>query len=104
MNVRLVEAWEGLKWEEHRPSYRADIWTQKNAPPGSQQDDIGWGVYSYELTDVDDVTRTIEWAEEKTREARKQNDVHAAVCALYAVVRTAKGDGHIQLYGVNPTW
>jgi hypothetical protein len=58
MNVRSVDSPNSLKWEEGRPTYRASLWTQRKARPDSDPDQkfIGWGLYAYHLTDVDDVT------------------------------------------------
>jgi hypothetical protein len=104
MNVRSLDSLQMTTWEQDRPTYRADLWTQKRAPPGHQQERIGWKLDAYELTDVDDVRKAIEWLESKEREAGKQDGVNATASTLYALVpQRATGPGLIQLYGVNPT-
>jgi hypothetical protein len=81
MNVRSVDSPNSLKWEEGRPTYRASLWTQRKARPDSDPDQkfIGWGLYAYDLTDVDDVTEAVEWAAMKAREASARDEIHQRI-------------------------
>ena len=94
-----------MQWWIYEPTYRADIWVQKDAPPGSEQRSIGWKHEAlYELTDVDDVNDAIEWASAKAGEAGANEGIHQAVCALYVVLPAEiAGGGVVQIHGVNPT-
>lgn len=104
MNVRPFDP-KRLKWEIYEPTYRVDIWVQKNAPPESEQRSIGWKHEAqFELTDVDDVSNAIEWATAKAHEAGAQEGIHRAVCALYVVLPVElAGGGVVHIHGVNPT-
>jgi hypothetical protein len=105
MNVRSFDSHEPLKWEIDQPTYRADIWTQKDAPGGSGQQFIGWKHEAvYELTDVDDISEAIEWANARVREASAIDGIHQAVSTLYVVLPPEiTGAGIVQIHGVNPT-
>jgi len=105
MNVRSFDSHEPLKWEIDHPTYRADIWTQKDTLPGSGQQFIGWKHEAvYELTDVDDISEAIEWANARVREASAIDGIHHAVSTLYVVLPPEiTGAGIVQIHGVNPT-
>jgi hypothetical protein len=74
-------------------------------PAGSGQQFIGWKHEAVnELTDVDDISEAIEWANARVREASAIDGIHHAVSTLYVVLPPEiTGAGIVQIHGVNPT-
>jgi hypothetical protein len=104
LNVRTLETLDVTAWEQDRPTYRADVWTQRRVPSGSDQEKIGWKLEAYEITDVEDVREAIDWLEAKARKAGERDEVNATASTLYAVgPQSMTGPGLMQLFGINPT-
>jgi len=104
VKAEFLTTFGGPYMEVNNPSYRAHIWKQRKAPEGSNQEAVGWKLDAYQLSDVNDVTKALNWLEANAREAREDETVHAVECTLYAFIPSSgQNDWLVQLYGTNPT-
>jgi hypothetical protein len=76
-------------WEIDRPAYRVYFWHPKGAG-----DDAMWTSDEWELTDVDDVSAAMSWAESNS---------NGRLFVMYVKALTHEGVGLVRLFGLDPS-
>jgi hypothetical protein len=94
MDVRPVDP-RDTRWEVDSPVYRVYFWTRPPAPPGIPPDRVMYQSNEFELTDAEDVSEVLSWAE--------ANGEAGATFTVYAVVQAAGEKGLVRVAGRDPT-
>jgi hypothetical protein len=92
MDVRQVDP-RDIGWEVDSPSYRVYFWERRPAPAVPSVS--SWHADEFEITDVEDVTEVLAWAQETANPRRTYT--------VYVVVEGRGERGLARLAGADPT-